>query len=84
MTMISVSSVCTKECLYLPCEVGNISVVDRTASDGDSRPLELIRCEAKSVLISVDLPKPVWPRQKGELLGAHRDDTFVPTQMTLN
>lgn len=36
-------------------------VVLRTSSSGWKRPLLSMRCEAKSVLISVDLPRPVCP-----------------------
>ncbi len=50
-------------------ETGWISVVERTGSSGDNLPLESIRCEAKMVLIKVDLPKPVWPTdQKADVL----------------
>lgn len=45
----------------LPCDADWISVVDRIASVGVRRPLESIKCDAKIVLISVDLPSPVWP-----------------------
>lgn len=43
------------------CDTAWISVVDRIGSSGDRRPLLSIRCEAKMVLINVDLPSPVWP-----------------------
>ena len=29
---------------------------------GSRRPFESMRCEAKMVLINVDLPRPVWPK----------------------
>lgn len=38
-----------------------ISVVERMISSGLRRPLDSMRCEAKMVLIRVDLPSPVWP-----------------------
>lgn len=40
-----------------------ISVVDRVACSASTLPFESIRCDAKSVLMSVDLPRPVWPAQ---------------------
>jgi hypothetical protein len=36
-------------------------VVERMISSGLRRPLDSMRCEAKMVLIRVDLPSPVWP-----------------------
>jgi hypothetical protein len=38
-----------------------ISVVERMGSSGCRRPLESMRCDAKMVLMRVDLPSPVWP-----------------------
>jgi hypothetical protein len=40
-------------------------VVVRGSSSGWKRPLLSIKCEAKMVLMSVDLPRPVWPAIKG-------------------
>lgn len=45
----------------VPCDTAWISVVDRTGSEGVMRPLESIRWDANMVLMSVDLPSPVWP-----------------------
>ena len=44
-----------------PCETAWISVVWRMGSSGSMRPLVSTKCDANKVLISVDLPKPVWP-----------------------
>ena len=41
------------------CEMVCISVVDRIGSSGRRRPFESIKCDAKMVLMSVDLPRPV-------------------------
>lgn len=43
----------------LPWETGCISVVCRTSSSAANRPFESTKCDAKSVLINVDFPKPV-------------------------
>lgn len=46
------------------CETATMSVVERTGSSGSKRPLVSMRCEAKMVLIRVDLPSPVWPARR--------------------
>lgn len=48
---------------HLPCELAWISVVERAAMSGSVRPFESTRWEAKRVLTSVDLPRPVWPEK---------------------
>ena len=50
-------------------------MVERTGSSGASLPFESIRCDAKIVLIRVDLPRPVCPgaqRQEKHTLKCRR------------
>lgn len=49
--------------IYVLCETAWISVVCLTTSSGARRPFESIRWEAKMVLIKVDFPRPVCPRE---------------------
>ena len=46
---------------HILCETVWISVVALTGSSGRRRPLVSMRCDAKMVLINVDLPSPVCP-----------------------
>ena len=58
-------------------------MVDLMGSLGVRRPFESIKCDAKIVLINVDLPSPVCPilvKASGHLCFLN----ILPTQMTLN
>ena len=51
---------------------------------GSKRPFESIRCDAKMVLIKVDLPSPVWPVRIRDVHLCSFMYIHLPTQITLN